>query len=74
MTGDPGSYLPYAIGSVQFSQLAKEAEAFAGDKFSLKDFHQYVLDIGPCSFTVLRKHMTNDGLLPVVDEKAALEK
>lgn len=72
--GDPGSYLPYAVGSVQFAQLAEESEAFLGKSFSLKDFHQYILDIGPCSFTVLRKHMAKDGLLPVVDEKAALAK
>lgn len=72
--GDPGSYLPYAVGSVQFAQLAEESEAFLGKSFSQKDFHQYILDIGPCSFTVLRKHMAKDGLLPVVDEKAALAK
>lgn len=72
--GDPGSYLPYAVGAVQFAQLAEESEAFLGKSFSLKDFHQYILDIGPCSFTVLRKHMAKDGLLPVVDEKAALAK
>ena len=72
--GDPGSYLPYAVGSVQFAQLAEESEAFLGKSFSLKDFHQYILNIGPCSFTVLRKHMAKDGLLPVVDEKAALAK
>ena len=72
--GDPGSYLPYAVGSVQFAQLAEESEAFLGKAFSLKDFHQYILDIGPCSFTVLRQHMAKDGLLPVVDEKAALAK
>jgi uncharacterized protein (DUF885 family) len=59
---------------VQFAQLAEESEAFLGKSFSLKDFHQYILDIGPCSFTVLRQHMAKDGLLPVVDEKAALAK
>ena len=71
VTGDPGSYLPYAVGSIQFAQLAEESEAFLGKSFSLKDFHQYILDIGPCSFSVLRQHMAKDGLLPVSEEKAA---
>ena len=74
VTGDPGSYLPYAVGSVQFSQLAEESEAFLGKAFSLKDFHKYILDIGPCSFTVLRQHMAKDGLLPVSEAKAAFGK
>ena len=70
--GDPGSYLPYAIGALEFSGLAREAADFAGDDFSLQDFHKYILDIGPCSFTVLRQHMAKDGLLPVGEQKAAL--
>ena len=35
VTGDPGSYLPYAVGSLQFSQLAEESETFLGKAFSL---------------------------------------
>ena len=69
--GDPAGYLPYAVGGMEFSNLAKEAAAFAGESFSLKEFHQYILDIGPCSFTVLRKHMAEDGLLPVSGQQAA---
>ena len=55
--GDPGNYLKYYIGYVEFLELKKDAVENWGDKFSQKRFHKAVLDIGPASFDVIRKHL-----------------
>ena len=55
--GDPGNYLKYYIGYVEFLELKKDAVENWGNKFSQKRFHKAVLDIGPASFDVIRKHL-----------------
>lgn len=45
----PGAYIPYTIGYLQLEQLRKK---FSSDK----EFHTYVLNMGPSSFDVLEKY------------------
>jgi len=52
---NPANYLKYGIGYLEFKLLREYAEDKAGDAFSLKDFHQSVLDVGPAPFSILRK-------------------
>lgn len=58
---DPGNYLKYYIGYVEFLELKKEAIDTWGEEFSQKKFHKAVLDIGPAPFDVVRKHALGDG-------------
>lgn len=54
---DPANYLKYYIGYVEFLELKKDAIDKWGDGFTQKRFHKAVLDVGPASFDVIRKHI-----------------
>ena len=54
---DPANYLKYYIGYVEFLELKKDAMDKWGDGFTQKRFHKAVLDVGPASFDVIRKHI-----------------
>lgn len=51
---DPGNYLKYYIGYVEFLELKKEAVKAWGDDFTQKRFHKAVLDAGPMPFYLLK--------------------
>lgn len=50
---DPGNYLKYYIGYVEFLELKKTASDAWGGSFSQKKFHKTVLDAGPAPFEIL---------------------
>jgi len=58
---DPGAYQPYYIGMLQFKQLREEAEKALGSSFSAKEFHKFILEVGPAQFDVIKDRM-NDWL------------
>lgn len=60
IVSDPASYLPYCIGYMEFKELRDNTEEAMGDDFNLKDFHQCILNIGPCSFDILEKYIQKD--------------
>ena len=49
----PGNYCKYVLGMLGFEQLKTKAQSELSDKFNLKNFHQYVLDMGPVQFDIL---------------------
>jgi uncharacterized protein (DUF885 family) len=53
----PGNYLKYYLGCLEFQDLREEQKEKQGTAFSLKDFHQKVLSIGPVPFPVLEKYI-----------------
>ena len=53
--GDPGNYLKYYIGYVEFLELKKTAVKEWGEDFSQKRFHKAVLDTGPAPFEIVEK-------------------
>lgn len=53
---EPANYLSYYGGYLEISLLRSEAEASLGEDFNLKEFHEFILDMGECSFTVIRKY------------------
>lgn len=57
IVSDPAVYLPYCIGSLEFKALQDEASESMGDAFNLKDFHEFLLNLGPCQFDIIRKYM-----------------
>lgn len=60
IVSDPASYLPYCIGYMEFKELRDDTEKTMGDDFNLKEFHQCILNIGPCSFDILEKYIQKD--------------
>lgn len=54
---EPGVYLPYAVGYLEIMELRKKAELELADKFAAKDFHTFLLDIGPAQFDIIEDYM-----------------
>lgn len=56
MIDNPTNYLEYAGGYVEILEMRKEAEKTLGNRFSAKEFHKFLLDLGPVPFSVTRKY------------------
>lgn len=54
---DPGNYLNYVIGFIEFEELRDTAKSELRDQFNLKDFHTFILNTGESSFTILEDRM-----------------
>ncbi len=54
---EPANYLKYYLGYLEFLELKKLAKSTWGDNYTDMRFHEAVLKIGPCSFTVLEKYL-----------------
>jgi len=54
---EPAIYLPYAIGYLEIKELRNKAQDAKGNEFNIKDFHKFMLDIGPAQFSVIEDHM-----------------
>lgn len=59
IVADPGNYLKYYIGYVEFLELKKLAIKTWGDDFTQNQFHQCILDTGPAPFEILQKQIKN---------------
>lgn len=57
MLTDPGNYLNYCLGWLEFEQLRQHAENELGDKFNEKDFHKALLDAGPSPFNLVAQYV-----------------
>lgn len=53
----PGNYLKYYLGYLNFMDLREEVKEEAGKSFSLKEFHQHILELGPAQFPILEKYL-----------------
>ncbi len=54
---EPGNYLKYYVGYIEFLELNGYAQELFGMDYSEKQFHQAVLDIGPAPFSILEKYL-----------------
>lgn len=63
IVGNPGSYLPYVVGYLEFQSLYDNAQDKAGADFDPVAFHKEILTIGPCSFDILEARMLSDGYI-----------
>lgn len=54
---EPGSYLKYTIGYMEFMKLKKAAQESWGQDFSEMAFHEFVLSVGPAPFDVLHRYL-----------------
>lgn len=57
---NPGNYLQYYYGNLNFHDLKRAQEIRYGENFSLKNFHQTILKIGPVPFPVLKKYIDHE--------------
>lgn len=53
---EPGNYLKYYVGYLEFLELKSYAKELLGTDFNTVDFHRTILDIGPAPFSIIEKH------------------
>ena len=53
---EPGNYLKYYVGYLEFLDLQETIRTSLGDNFTLQEFHRTILDIGPAPFSILEKY------------------
>lgn len=56
MIDTPTNYLEYCGGYLEIMEMREQAELVLGEKFSLLEFHTFLLEIGPVPFSVIRSH------------------
>ncbi len=54
---NPADYLKYYLGAVEILELKKEAEKAFGEHFVIRDFHEFILSVGPAPFSVIRDYL-----------------
>ncbi len=52
VVGDPGIYLPYTVGHILMNDMREKAEEELGDDFDVKEYNQWLNDVGITSFNV----------------------
>ncbi len=55
IVSSPATYLSYYIGYMKLESAKSLAKAMLGSKFSLKEFHKVVLDLGPCPMEMVEE-------------------
>ena len=53
---EPGNYLKYYVGYIEFLDLLEDTKTTLGKNFNLKQFHKAILDIGPAPFAILEEY------------------
>lgn len=72
LIANPGNYCKYVLGFIGFEELKKQAQNDLGSNFSLKEFHRYILEMGPVQFDILFSYLKQwENSLVVVSSRAA---
>ncbi len=59
MIENPGNYLSYYVGYLEFKNMRETAEIQLGKKFNEMEFHKFLLDIGNAPFDVIQAYFTS---------------
>lgn len=59
LVAEPGAYLPYAIGYLEFMNLQNLATELWGDNYTDYAFHDFLLKTGPLPFDILEELLRN---------------
>ncbi len=54
---NPGNYLKYYLGAAEILALKAEAEKVFGEQFDIRDFHRFILSVGPAPLSVVREYL-----------------
>ena len=57
---NPTTYLSYSIGCYELDQLKQTMSASLGKAFKISDFHESVLNVGSCNFSILRQEIEKE--------------
>lgn len=56
MKNDPSNYMAYYVGYLEIIRMRDKAQEILKDRFKIKEFHRFLLDIGPAPFTVIEPY------------------
>lgn len=59
LLSEPGAYLPYAVGYLEFAELQNVAKELWGAEYSDYSFHEFLLEMGPMPFALLEELLRN---------------
>ncbi|WP_143322088.1 DUF885 domain-containing protein [Clostridium sp. HBUAS56010] len=59
LVDNPTNYMEYYVGYLEIMEMRHAAEKVLKDQFNLKDFHTFLLDIGPAPFSVIQPEFRN---------------
>lgn len=59
LVAEPGAYLPYAVGYLEFANLQALAKELWEEEYSDYAFHEFLLEMGPLPFGVLEELLRN---------------
>lgn len=59
MIDEPAVYLRYYVGYLEILSLREKAEETLDDGFDIREFHRFLLEIGPCQYDVIDDRMEN---------------
>lgn len=57
---NPTNYLSYSIGYYELNQLEQNMASTLGKSFKISYFHEAVLNVGSCNFSILRQEIEKD--------------
>ena len=57
MVAEPGAYMEYTLGYLEIDALMQQTKKELGDKFVLKEFHKFFLDMGEAPFAIIQDRM-----------------
>lgn len=57
---NPTTYLSYSIGCYELDQLKQTMSDSLGKAFKISDFHEAVLNVGSCNFSILRREIEKE--------------
>lgn len=57
MVDEPSVYLAYFIGYLEIDSLKDTAMETLGSAFDIKEFHRFILQIGPCQYDIIEDRM-----------------
>ncbi len=56
---NPTNYMKYYVGYLEIMEMKSAAQKILKDKFDLKEFHTFLLDMGPAPFSVILPEFRN---------------
>ena len=57
---NPTTYLSYSIGYYELNKLEKDMASSLGKSFKISDFHEAILNVGSCNFSILSQELEKE--------------